>query len=101
MGSPMEPSHLTMSDLERSKSKSLRFLSLISCKGAELCHVLLLNINSKLYMGSPMEPSHLMLGELEKSKSRPFKLCSLISRKGAKIGYISLFSTIGYHIWGV
>ncbi len=36
MESPMTPSHLTLSDLERSNSKSLRFRSLVSRKGAEL-----------------------------------------------------------------
>ncbi len=34
MGSPVTLSHLTLSDLERSNSRSLRFQSLISCKGA-------------------------------------------------------------------
>ena len=55
MVSPMT-SHLTLSDLERSNSKSLGFQSLISCKGAELGHMLLLNINRKAYMGSPASP---------------------------------------------
>ena len=55
-------SHFTLSDLERSSSKSLRFQSLISCKGAELSHILLLKINRKAYMGSPVTPSHLTLG---------------------------------------
>ena len=61
MESPMTLSHLTLSDLERSKSRSLRFQSLISCKGAEIGHKLLLNINRKAYMGSPMTVSHLDL----------------------------------------
>ncbi len=34
MESPMTLSHMTLSDLERSNSRSLRFRSLISCKGA-------------------------------------------------------------------
>ena len=42
MGSPMAPSHLTLSDIESSKSRSLRFWSLISCTGDELGHTLLL-----------------------------------------------------------
>ena len=46
--SQMTPSHLTLRDLERSKSRSLRFRSLISRKGAELGHMLLLNINLNL-----------------------------------------------------
>ena len=54
--SQMAPSHLTLRNPERSKSMSLRFLSLtcISCKGADLGHMLLLNINRKAYIGSPM-----------------------------------------------
>ena len=44
----MTPSYLILSDLERSKSRSLSF---VSCKGAELGHMLLLNINSKAYKG--------------------------------------------------
>ncbi len=43
-----ESSDITF-DLERSNSRSLR--SLISCKGAELRHTLLLNINRKAYIG--------------------------------------------------
>ncbi len=35
-----------------SKSRSLRFRSFVSCKGAELGHMLLLNINRKAYMWS-------------------------------------------------
>ena len=46
MGSPVTLSHLTLSDLERSNLRSLTFQSLISCKGPELGHMLLLNINS-------------------------------------------------------
>ncbi len=61
----MAPLHLTLSDLERSKSRSLRFQSLISRKGAQLGPVLLLNINKKPYMGSPMAPSHLTLSDLK------------------------------------
>ncbi len=52
MTSPMTPSHLTLSDLERSKSRSLRFrivstycISIVSCKEVELGHTLPLNIN--------------------------------------------------------
>ena len=36
---------LDVSDLERSMSRSLRFRRLISCKGAELGHVLAINTN--------------------------------------------------------
>ncbi len=47
-------SHLTLSDLERSNSRSLAFQSLISCKGAELGHMLLLNSDRISYKESPM-----------------------------------------------
>ena len=77
----MTPSHLTLSDLERSKSRSRRFRSLISSKGAELGHTLLLTINRKAHMGSLMTPSHLTLSYLERSKSRSVGCHSLISRK--------------------
>ena len=40
---------------------SLRFRSLIPCKGAELGHMLLLNINRKAYMGSPLKQLHVIL----------------------------------------
>ena len=49
----MTPWHLTISERERSKSRSLRFQSLISRKGAELGHTLLLTINRIPYIGSP------------------------------------------------
>ena len=51
MGSLMTLSHLTLGDFESSISKSLRFQKLISRKGAELSHMLQLNINRKPYMG--------------------------------------------------
>ncbi len=53
MGSPMT-SHFTLGNLERSKSRSLRFKNSVSCEGAELGHMLPLNINRKAYMGSPL-----------------------------------------------
>ncbi len=74
---PMTSSHLILSDLERSNSRSLTFQSLISCKGAELGHRLLLNIDRKAYMGRPMTPSYLTLGEHERSKSRSLRLQSM------------------------
>ncbi len=51
MACPMISSHLLLSDLEMSNSRSLRFQTL---KGAELDHFLLLDINRKAYMGSPV-----------------------------------------------
>ncbi len=66
----MTPSHLTLRDPERSKSRSLRFQSLISSKGADLDPMLVLTINTKPYMASPMALSNLTLTDLEMSKSR-------------------------------
>ncbi len=51
-------------DLEcnwRSQSRSIRFRRLISCKGAALGHMLLLNINRKTYMGSTLMQLHVTL----------------------------------------
>ncbi len=72
IGSQMTLSHLTLSDLERSNPRSLiyTFQSLISCKGTELGHMLLLNINRKAYKESPMTSSRLTLSDLERSNSR-------------------------------
>ena len=81
MGSPMAPLHLTLSDLETLKSRSLRFRSLISRKEAQLGPMLLLNINRKPYiMGNPMAPSRLTLSELERSNSRSPRFQSRISQ---------------------
>ncbi len=51
MGSPLQLSHLTVSDSESSISRSLRFQKLISRKGAALGHILQLKINRKPHMG--------------------------------------------------
>ncbi len=59
MKSPMTPSHLTLSDLDRSKSKSLRCRSYVSCKGAELGHMLQLNINRQENIENPLAFLHL------------------------------------------
>ena len=61
-------------ELERSLSRSLRFQRLISHKGAELGHMLLLDTNRKTHMESPTAPSHFNLGELVSSKSRSLRL---------------------------
>ena len=66
MASLITSSLWTLGDLERSKSKSLRFQSLISRKGAELGPMLLLTINRKPYMASPMTSSILTLSDLER-----------------------------------
>ncbi len=66
MASPMTPSVLTFSDHERSKSRSLRFQSLISRRGVELGPMLLLTINRKPYMASLMTSSLLILSDLER-----------------------------------
>ena len=65
----MAPSDLTLSELERSKSRSPRFQSLISRNGTELGPMLLLTMKRKPYIGSPSTPSHLTLSDIERSKS--------------------------------
>ena len=84
--------HLFLSDLERSKSRPLRFRSLMSCKGSELGHMLLLTINRKAYMVSPMTLSHLTLSDFERSNSRSLRFRSLITYKGAELVYILLLN---------
>ncbi len=49
----MTPSYLPLSDLKNQ--------SLIFCKGAELSHMLLLNMNRKAYMGCPLMQLHVTL----------------------------------------
>ncbi len=57
--------------------RSLRFRRLISRKGTELGHMLILNTNSKSYMGSTISPSRLILSDLERSKLKWWKLSKL------------------------
>ncbi len=65
----MTPSHLILSDLERPKSWSLGFQSLIHVprKGHYLGPMLPLNINRMPYMGSSMPLLNLTLSDLERS----------------------------------
>ena len=76
MRSPNAPLHLTLSDPERSNSRSLRFQSVISRKGAKL------TINRKTYMASPMTPSLLISVTLK----------SVISHQGAELGPMLLLT---------
>ncbi len=62
----MTSSHMTLSDLKKSN-----FRNLISHKGAELGHILILNTNRKIY--SAITLSHLILSDIERSKSRSLK----------------------------
>ena len=66
----MTPSFLTLSDFERSTSRSLGFQCLISRKGVELGPMLLLIINRKPYMASPMTSSLLCFSVPGRSKSK-------------------------------
>ena len=63
----MAPSHLTLSDLERSKSM---ILDSYIFKGAKRGHMLLQNVNRKQNAESPIAQSDLTLGDLDGSKSR-------------------------------
>ncbi len=78
-----------LSDLESSMSGSLSFRRLISCKGAEFDHRLLVNINRKACMGNPLVRLYLTLSDLERSMSRSlsFRLISLI---GAELGHVTI-----------
>ncbi len=78
LASPMTSSYLTLSKLERSKSRSLRFRSFVSYKRAVLGHILLLNINRKAYMGSPLVITF-GLSDLEMSMLRSQSLNAYIS----------------------
>ncbi len=66
----MTLTRLTLSDLERSISRSLGLQRVVSRKAAELGHVLLLNTNRRSYMVSPIPSSQLSLSDLETSKLR-------------------------------
>ncbi len=106
MESPTAPLNLTLSDLERSNSRSPRFWRLISRKGAQLSPMLLLHINRKPYMGSPMALLHLTLSDLERSRSRRFlvkvthtskpyispRFWRIISHTGAELGLMLLLN---------
>ncbi len=92
MANLMTLSLLTFSHLERSKSRSLRFQSLISRKGAELGPMLLLTINRQHYMASLMLSPLLTLSDLERAKSRSLRFQTLISHKGAHLGPMLLLT---------
>ncbi len=84
---PTTSSHLTLSDLQRSNSRSLTFWSRIYHKGAELGHMLLLNINRKAYMRSQITLLHLTRSDLERSRSRSLKFRKFLSRKGTELDH--------------
>ncbi len=65
MGSPTTPLDLTLNDIDRLNLRSLQ--SLVSCKGAQLGHMLVLAISRKphMHIGSPVAPSHLTLSDLK------------------------------------
>ncbi len=80
MGSSMTLSQLTLWDLKRSKSMSLRFRSIIYSKGAELGNMSLLNINGKVYMSSLLVGVHLILENL-KRQCQFTQMSKALSRK--------------------
>ncbi len=75
------------SHLER--SRSLRFQSLVSRKGAELGHV---TPTKNHIRGSATTPSHSTLSDFEKSKSRSFTFRSLMFCKRAELGHMLLLN---------
>ncbi len=79
-----------LSDLDRSESGSLKFRSIICRKGADLGHMLLLNINRKVCMGSPLVQLHLTSLE---GHCQGHSDSMLISRKGAELDHMLLLDT--------
>ena len=73
---------------------SLGFQCLISRKGTELGHVLVLSTNRKSHIGSLPVPSHLTLSDLERLKSRSLRFRSRMSDKGADLGHMLLLLNI-------
>ena len=65
------------------------FQPLLSCNGAELDHMLLVNINGKAYMGSSKTLSHMTLSDLERSKSGSpdFEALYIVKEQSYSIGY--------------
>ncbi len=93
-----EPNDLITFNLEwpwKVKCKVTQISKPISCKGAELGRMLLLNINSKAYMGSQMTLSHLTLSDPESSNSWSLTFQCLISCKGAELGHMLLLNING------
>ncbi len=80
-------------DRERSTSRSLRFQSLLSWKGAELGHILLLNIHRNMHWYG--ESSGVVTFDLEwpwRSNSRSLRFRSPISRQVAELGHMLLLN---------
>ncbi len=76
---------LALCDLERLKSRSPRFQSIISHQGTELGHVLLLHIKRKAYMPGPLIWLHLTRVTLKGPCQGHSDLEKLMSHKGAEI----------------
>ena len=103
MGSPFVWLHLTSVILKgqwlgqwswKVNVKILRFWKLISCKGAEIGHMLLLNINRKPYMGSPMTLTfHLEWHWKVNIKVTQISKAYIIFRKAAELGHMLLLNT--------
>ena len=89
-----------ISDLQKSMSRSLRFLKLISHIGAELDQMLLSKINRKPYMASLMTLLHLTLSDIERPKSGPLRFRSITPRTRAELGHVSLLKHSQESIYG-
>ena len=72
---------------------------LVSRKGFQLGHVLLLNTNRKSHMSSTA-PSHLTLSDFERSMSRSLRFWKPRSRNGPKIGHMLLLKRNGKSFTG-
>ncbi len=81
-------------------SRSPRFWNLISRREAELCHLLVLNINTKAYTESPMTLSYLNLSDLERLISRSLKFQRLLSCKATEAIHVLLLNiNRKSHMW--
>ncbi len=69
---------LTLSDSERSNCRSRNFLGLLSLKGTDSGHTLLLRTNKKSYLGSSTVYNILILSSLERSKSKSLAFYKLV-----------------------
>ncbi len=85
------PITFDINDLDRVGSRSLRFRN-ISRKGAELDHMLLLNINRKVSMESPLVQLHLTFMNL-KGHCQGHSDFEGISGKGVELDHVLLLDT--------
>ncbi len=92
IGSPMALSNLTLSDLERSNTKSPRFRSLIFRKGVYLGFILLNYTIIRNHIWGVKWQLHLNLSNLERSNWSSFVVWTAVCCKRAMLGYMLLLN---------